>query len=268
MVINVYSPYDNFSITVVSDGFLDCINCIEDILVLANCDSYILCGDFNSSFQRANEQRNCLQQFVVRDIHMSSWEHVVAEQNFTYVNHSLGHRSSIDHFFTVDNGIKQGGIISPILFNMYMDDLSITLNNSGIGGYLGDAFLNHLCYADDIHVCLISLSSSGMKQLLNICQNYATNHQLLYNGAKSFSLCLKNNDIKIKQSSFYLAHLRIPIVENCKYLGIITSTKNSDLDLKRQMRKIYANANILFRKFSCCSVSVKCYLFNTYCSTL
>ena len=45
-----------------------------------------------------------------------------------------------------------------------MDDLSIALNNSGIGGYLGDAFLNHLCYADDI--CLISLSSSEMQQLL------------------------------------------------------------------------------------------------------
>ena len=29
-----------------------------------------------------------------------------------------------------------------------MDDLSVSLNNSGIGGYLGDAFLNHLCYAD------------------------------------------------------------------------------------------------------------------------
>ena len=33
-----------------------------------------------------------------------------------------------------------------------MDDLSLALNISGIGGYLGDAFLNHLCYADDIPV--------------------------------------------------------------------------------------------------------------------
>ena len=64
------------------------------------------------------------------------------------------------------------------------------------------------------------------------------------------------------------AHLKISIVENCKYLGITISTKNSDLDLKRQMRKIYANANLLMRKFSCCSVSVKCYLFKTYCFTL
>ena len=35
-----------------------------------------------------------------------------------------------------------------------MGDLSVAWNNSGIGGYLGDAFLNHLCYADDI--CLIA----------------------------------------------------------------------------------------------------------------
>ena len=41
-----------------------------------------------------------------------------------------------------------------------MDDLSVALNNSGIGGYLGDAFLNHLCYADNI--CLISLSSDNV----------------------------------------------------------------------------------------------------------
>ena len=41
-----------------------------------------------------------------------------------------------------------------------MDDLSVALNNSGIGGNLGDAFLNHLCYTDDI--CLISLSSNNV----------------------------------------------------------------------------------------------------------
>ena len=81
-----------------------------------------------------------------------------------------------------------------------MDDLIIALNNSGIGGFLGDAFLNHLCYAGDI--CLISLSSSGMQQLLNICQNYATNHQLLYNGAKSFSLCFKTTPLKLNTHLF------------------------------------------------------------------
>ena len=63
-------------------------------------------------------------------------------------------------YFTVANGVKQGGIISPILFNVYMNDLRIALNNSCIEGNLGDAFLNHLCYADDTY--LISLSCSRM----------------------------------------------------------------------------------------------------------
>ena len=41
-----------------------------------------------------------------------------------------------------------------------------------------------------------------------------------------------------------------------------------DLDLKRQMRKFYTNANMLIRKFFKFSVDVKCYLFKTYCSTM
>ena len=46
------------------------------------------------------------------------------------------------------------------------------------------------------------------------------------------------------------------------------SEHNSDNDLKGQMRNFYANANMLIRKFSKCSVNVKCYLFKTNCSTM
>ena len=69
--------------------------------------------------------------------------------------------------FCVSNGVKQGGIISPILFNVYMDDLSCELNRSNIGGRIGGEIVNHLSYADDL--CLICLSSAGMQKLLNVC---------------------------------------------------------------------------------------------------
>ena len=48
--------------------------------------------------------------------------------------------------------------------------------------------------------------------------------------------------------------MKILIVTHCKYLSVIVSERNSDKDLKRQMRKFYANANMLIKKFSKCSV--------------
>ena len=60
----------------------------------------------------------------------------------------------------------------------------------------------------------------------------------------------------------------IPSVDQCNYLSIIISVKNSDKDFKTQMRKYYANANMLLRKFSYCSSDVKCCMFKSYCSTM
>ena len=51
-------------------------------------------------------------------------------------------------------------------------------------------------------------------------------------------------------------------------LNIIVCQKNSHCDLIKQMKTIYANANMLLTLFSKCSIHVKCYLFKTYCLNL
>ena len=38
--------------------------------------------------------------------------------------------------FCLSNSVKQGGILSPTLFNVYMDSLSKSLNTTNIGGIL------------------------------------------------------------------------------------------------------------------------------------
>ena len=97
--------------------------------------------------------------------------------------------------FSVSKGVKQGGIQSPILFNVYMDDLSVSLNSSNIVGQIENMFLNHLCYADDL--CLISLSSAGMQKLLGICSKYAIGHSLTYNVKKIVFIVFHTWHIKI-----------------------------------------------------------------------
>ena len=81
-------------------------------------------------------------------------------------------------------------------------------------------------------------------------------------------MCFKPKHIKIGLPDFVLGKLVITAIDRCKYLGIIVSEANCDGDLKRQMRKYYANANMLLRKFSYCSPDVKCYMFKSYCATM
>jgi Reverse transcriptase (RNA-dependent DNA polymerase) len=48
------------------------------------------------------------------------------------------------------NGVKQGGVSSPILFCIYIDDMLVRLAGLGVGCYIGGTYVGALSYADDI----------------------------------------------------------------------------------------------------------------------
>ena len=59
---------------------------------------------------------------------------------YWYMNQTLCIRrnSKYSNSFKVTNGVRQGGILSSYLFNVYMDDLSCTLNKLKIGLCIND----------------------------------------------------------------------------------------------------------------------------------
>ena len=48
------------------------------------------------------------------------------------------------------NGVKQGGIVSPIMFCIYIDDLFCSLVKSEVGCFICNFFVGAVAYADDI----------------------------------------------------------------------------------------------------------------------
>jgi len=54
------------------------------------------------------------------------------------------------NYFTVANGVKQGSIVSPVLFCVYLDGLLLALSDAKVGCYIGKVYVGALAYADDV----------------------------------------------------------------------------------------------------------------------
>ena len=90
-------------------------------------------------------------------------------------------------FFQATNGVKQGSIISPILFTVYVDELIARLQASGLGCNIGRSYIGVLGYADDLTLLSPSSSSSSsiyfnsttsISQYSNKCIQYRHNGKL------------------------------------------------------------------------------------------
>ena len=74
--------------------------------------------------------------------------------------------------FKVTNGVRQGGILYPYLFNVYVDELSEQIKMCNVGCSMNGHLINHIMYADDNILVLISPSSAGLCQLLHECEKF------------------------------------------------------------------------------------------------
>ena len=81
------------------------------------------------------------------------------------------------------NGVKQGRKLSPLLFNVYMDDLSVQLHAKSISCSLGTTVINHLIYADDL--LLFAPNGKRIQTLLDCCYIYGCEYDVQFNASKS-----------------------------------------------------------------------------------
>ena len=83
--------------------------------------------------------------------------------------------------------MKQGSILSPILFCIYFDELLNIINSSGIGCHIGHISYAGLGYADDLG--LITPSVRVLQGLIMICEHFADEYNVLFNTKKT--VCMR-----------------------------------------------------------------------------
>ena len=81
-------------------------------------------------------------------------------------------------YVSVSNGVKQGGVLSPTLFSIYIDKLLLKLKESGYGCHLNGIYMGALAYADDITITCPS--RRGLHKILVLCNNFGNENYIIF----------------------------------------------------------------------------------------
>jgi hypothetical protein len=187
---------------------------------------------------------------------------------------SLGWAEIVSSFVAY-NGVKQGGVLSPVLFCIYIDRLLIQLAHAGVGCYIGSHFVSALAYADDI--VLVAPTPLALRKLLLICDKFAVANNMCFNAAKS--KCIIIPPIRARHRvvyrlgsdcnlSFSINARKIDFVESYKHLGhVINSAFDDREDIADKRGAFVGQGNNVICYFNKLGSHVRQQLFDAYCTS-
>ena len=191
-----------------------------------------------------------------------------------YMNQSaqVKWKGSLSEAFSIVNGVKQGAVISAILFCVYIDDLIKVIRRNKDGCWINDTFVGVIIYADDI--ALLSPSLDGLQNMIDSCNNYAKKHNLNFstdvNPQKSKTKCVAFHIKRKPVRKLKLDNKDLPWVDSVKHLGS-TIQNNPDCHMRQdtsEKRAMYiAKNNELNHEFFYTDPRTKIWLNNVYNSS-
>ena len=172
--------------------------------------------------------------------------------------------SALSSVFTVLAGVRQGGLLSPLLFAVYMDVLISRLRHAGLGCKMFQQFYGCLLYADDI--ILLSHSLNAMRLMLKICEQFAIEFDVKFNTLKSVVTRIGER-FNVTCVPLMLCGRELQFVQCFKYLGVyIVASKCFSCSVKHVRMKFYRTFNsIYYRSKGASSEFVSVQLFKSYC---
>ncbi len=146
----------------------------------------------------------------------------------------------LTEWFSVTCGLKQGCILSPLLFNLYANDLIQSINCLEQGVPINDRFLSILLYADDI--VLLSDTPSKLQTLLNRLGVWCAAWGLTINESKSKVIHFRPKSGDLTSANFICGGAKLDTVSQYKYLGLIITEHLDFLSMVKMVSQAASRA--------------------------
>ena len=151
-------------------------------------------------------------------------------------------RNTLSETYAITSGVKQGGILSPFLFTVFMNDLLIIIRKKGLGCHVKSMFLGAIMFADDL--ALITPSRYAMQELISVCDSYCKEHGLSFNAKKSKSIIFGKKFDTIVPASLTLNNEPIQYIKEWKYLGcLVVSGKEFTFSCRNELSNFRRSVN-------------------------
>lgn len=192
-------------------------------------------------FVRHDKLDECLEQ---RGLHKNMRRFFYNWYKSQYLRVRYNNRYSVS--FPVGNGVRQGGVVSPLMFTVYMDILLSLLEKEGAGCHIDSTFFGAVCYADDITLTAPSLSS--LRRMLSICEKFSVKYGMKFNAAKS--QLIRFGCPRLPTAGVYFVGTRLEWVSKVTHLGVeMTNDMKDDTDISRVCARLYACCYTLLSQF-------------------
>jgi len=164
-------------------------------------------------------------------------------------------------YFKCANGVKQGGILSPLLFTIYVDQLIHDLQQDGTGCRIGSHYVGVAAYADDF--VLLSPTRQGLQRMISICEQFGAKCHVAFNPQKTVCIRMSRNWQEFKVT---LNGDDIQCVKHVKHLGqILSHDLRENLEIENKRSDLTTRFNYIMATYKPISSDVKYGLFDSFC---
>jgi hypothetical protein len=144
--------------------------------------------------------------------------------------------------FNVSCGLRQGCVLSPLLFIVYMDRVMRKTNLDG-GIMLGRERISHLLFADDL--VLFAANEASLQQMLNCFVRECENASMKLSTSKTEAMVVSRAP---SQCTLHVSGVPLQQVEKFKYLGFtFTSDGKFDTEINSRIGKAGVVLRELYR---------------------